>query len=173
MTWHDGPEWTARDVAVKQAETARLAALVPEPATRGAPRPGLLPDVPVDVPAYDVWCVQTPLGQEHRDLQVRVIGGQVRDAAVRTEPWTHDQLRRARVRLRRPVAVAPGTVGQIVAQLTEAGLGEVVPWAGGKGVGAGCSTRALGRSRGWEGLDDDDVGRAFDRAHVEVAILPT
>ena len=129
--------------------------------------------MPVDVPPYDARCVQTPLGQEHRDLQVRVIGGQVRDAAVRTEPWTHDQLRRARVRLRldRPVALAPGAVGQIVAQLTEAGLGEVVPRAGGKGVG--CSTRALGRSRRWEGLVDDDVGRAFDRAHVEVAILPT
>lgn len=34
-------------------------------------------------------------------------------------------------------------------------------------------TWALGRSRRWEGLVDDDVGRAFDRAHVEVAILPT
>lgn len=125
----------------------------------------------VDVPAYDVWCVETPLGQEHRDLQVRVIGGQVRDAAVRAEPWTYDQLRRARVRLRRPVALAPGAVGQIVAQLTEAGLGEVVPRAGGKGVG--CSTRGLGRSRRWEGLDDDVVGRTFGRALVEVAILPT
>ena len=176
VAWHDGPEWAARDgdSAVKQAETARLAALVPEPATRGAARPGLLPDVLVDVPAYDERCVQALLGQEHRDLQVRVAADQVPAGAVRIEPWTHDQLRRARVRVRlhRPVALAPGAVGHIVARLTDCGLGEVVLRAGEEVVGVASSTRALGRSRRWEGLVDDVVGRAFGRAQLEVAILP-
>ena len=175
VAWHDGPEWAGRDgeVAVKQAESARLAALVPEPATRGAPRPGLLPDVLVDVPAYDARCVEALLGQEHRDLQVRV-GNQAGGAAVRTDAWTDDQLRRARVRvlLHRPVALAPGAVGQVVARLTDGGLGEVVLRAGEEVVGVASSTRALGRSRRWEGLVDDVVGRAFGRSQLEVAILP-
>lgn len=175
VAWHDGPDWAARDgdPAVKQAETARLAALVPEPVTRGAARPGQLPDVLIDVPAYDERCVQALLRQEHADLQVRVAAGAGPAAGVRTQPWTHDQLRRARVRLRlhRPVALAPRAVGEMVARLTDDGLGELVLWAGDEVVGVANSTRALGRSRRWEGLVDDVVGRAFGRAQIEVEIL--
>jgi hypothetical protein len=43
LAWHDGPDWSGRDGGAKDRESARLAALIPEPFTRGAPLPGALP----------------------------------------------------------------------------------------------------------------------------------
>ena len=172
---HDGPEWADRDgdVSRKDAETARLAALIPEPLTRGAALPGLLPDVLVDVASYDVRCVQALLAQSHRDLLVRVAGaGEVHAGHVRTEPWTVDQQRRARVRLRleRPIALAQDVVAQLVRRLTDGGCGELVLTADGHPVGTAVSTRALGRARRWP--DAHDVaGRCFGRESVEVTVL--
>ena len=176
VAWHDGPEWAGRaDRSVKDAETARLAGLIPEPLTRGAPLPGALPDVLVDVPAYDVRCVHALLRQDHRDLQVRVAGaGELHTGVVRTEAWTADQLRRARVRLvlDQPSVLAPHVVGDLVERLTTGGLGEVLLTVGGKPVGRAQSSRALGRARRWAGQVDDVVGRAFGRGTYDVRPVP-
>ena len=179
VAWHDGPEWAGRgDVAsraVKDAESARLAALVPEPLTRGAPLPAEIPDVLVDLESYDVRCVHGLLRQEHRDLRVRVaapVDG-LHATAVRTEPWSEDQLRRARVRLRleRPVLLAPSVVGDLVDSLTRHAMGELVLTVEGAVVGTAQSARALGRARRWEGAGTDVVGWAFGRADLEVPVV--
>jgi len=178
VAWHDGPEWAARDssAGLKQAETARLAALIPEPSTRGAPLPEMLPDVLIDVPTYDQRCVHALLRQTHRDLQVRVADAvHWHRVAVRGEPWTADQLRRARVQVQlwHPIALAPGTVSELVSRLTDHGLGELVLCHAGEVVGVACSSRSLGRARRWAGKLDDVVGRAFGREQVEVELAPT
>jgi GT2 family glycosyltransferase len=50
VAWHDGPEWAGRDDRFgHDNQTLRLAALIPEPMTRGAPLPHALPDLLVDV----------------------------------------------------------------------------------------------------------------------------
>ncbi|MDQ3384899.1 MAG: glycosyltransferase [Actinomycetota bacterium] len=177
VAWHDGPAWEGRasDRAAKEAETARLAALVPEPRTRGAPLPGTLPDVLVDVAAYDPRCVHALLRSSHRDLQVRVRGaGALHAGAVRTDPWTDDQLRRARVQVRLdvPVAVTPDAVARLVERLTDGGLGELVLRVDGAVVGDARSTRAIGRARRWAGQADDVVGVAFGREDVELTVVP-
>ncbi len=176
VAWHDGPDWSARDRGgqAKDAETARLAALIPEPLTRGGPLPALLPDVLVDVAAYDPRCVHALLRQDHRDLTVRVAGaGELHAGAVREQPWTPDQLARARVQvlLEEPVALAPHTVGGLVRQLTDDGLGELVLTVDGRRVGLARSSRALGRARRWAGREPDVVGRCFGRRDTEVQIV--
>ncbi len=177
VAWHDGPEWAARDGdrSHKDNETARLAALIPEPHTRGAPLPALLPDVLVDVATYDPRCVHALLRSQHRDLQVRVDGaGELHAGSVRTEPWTADQRRRARVHvvLERPVALAPGALGDVVRRLTVDDVGELVLCVEDEVVGKATSTRALGRARRWDGRIDDVVGQAFGRERVEVEVTP-
>lgn len=162
VAWHDGPDWAGRGGDGKDAETLRLAALVPEPLTRGAPMPEELPDVLVETATDDPRCLVALLRQDHRDLNVG------------RGPWTTDQLRRARVQVvvEEPVPLARGTVGEAVRLLTDGGLGEVVLTCAGRRVGVARSTRALGRARRWEGLVDDVVGRAFGRAELPVALVP-
>ena len=177
---HDGPDWAlregdagARQRQGKDQETARIAALVPEPLTRGAPLPALLPDVLVDVAAYDPRCVHALLRSDHRDLQVRVTGaGELHAGAVRELPWTADQQARARVRLTLdvPVPLAPAVVGDLVRELTDGGLGELVLHVDGRRVGVAQSSRALGRARRWAGREPDVVGRCFGREAVEIAV---
>ena len=57
VAWHDGPDWAERDVpartAQKNAETALLAALLPDPAARGGGTWAPYPEVVVTVPAAD------------------------------------------------------------------------------------------------------------------------
>ena len=177
VAWHDGPAWEGReaDVAAKEVETARLAALVPEPQTRGAPLAAGLPDVLVDVATYDPRCVHALLRSSHRDLQVRVPGaGPLHEGVVRTEAWTDDQLRRARVRVRLdvPVAVGPDTVARLVDRLTGGGLGALTLRVDGAPVGLATATRAVGRARRWAGLVDDVVERAFGCEDVELELVP-
>lgn len=176
VAWHDGPDWAGRpeERAGKEAETVRLAALVPEPQTRGAPLPAQLPDVLVDLPVHDPRAVTGLLRCSHRDLQVRVPeAGGLHAAAVRTEPWTADQLARARVHLRlvEPVVLAPDVVAEVVRRLTDDGLGEVVLLVGGRPVGTATSTRAAGRARRWAGRADDVAGRCFGREELEVDVV--
>jgi len=190
VAWHDGPDWAGRsrpadggpDVAAaatvraaEDAETARLAALVPEPLTRGAPLPTELPDVLVDAAEYDARCVTALLRQTHRDLRVRAVGaGELHAPVVRAAPWTADQLRRARVRLRldRPALLAPDVVGGLVDRLVRDDLGELLLRVDGELVGVAQTTRALGRMRRWGAAGGDVVGRCFGRAEVEVAVVP-
>jgi len=176
VAWHDGPDRAGRpsDLLEKDLETARLAALIPEPLTRGAPLPALLPDVLVDVAAYDPRCVHALLRQDHRDLQVRVTGaGALHAGAVREAAWEPDQLARARVRVRldEPVALPPTVVGGLVRALTDQGLGELVLTVDGHRVGLARSARALGRARRWTGREDDVIGRCFGRRQVELGRL--
>ena len=176
VAWHDGPAWEGRhaDPDAKDAETARLARLVPEPATRGAPLPAELPDVLVDVAAYDARCIHALLRSSHRDLQIRVQGaGELHAATVRSDPWTDDQVRRARVRVQLdvPVALAPDVVADLVERLTTGSIGELVLRLGGRQVGVATSTRALGRTRRWAGRVDDVIGTAFGREDVEVPVV--
>ena len=175
VAWHDGPEWATRDGdrERKDAESLRLAALVPEPHTRGAPLPALLPSVLVDLDRYDVRAVHALLRQDHRDLQVRAAEPhELHAAVVRTQPWTDDQLRRAlvRVQLHEPVPLAPHVVGACVRRLVDEDLGALVLHAGGRPVGCATATRAVGRSRRW---GRDVTQEAFGRQDLEVALLPT
>lgn len=177
LAWHDGPDWAGRpeEQAAKDSETARLAAVIPEPLTRGAPLPAQLPDVLVDLPVHDPRAVTALLRASHRDLQVRVPEvGALHAPAVRAEPWTVDQLARARVRLQleEPVALAPDVVAHLVRRLTDDGLGEVVLHVDGRRVGRATSTRAAGRARRWAGRADDVVGRCFGREELAVAVVP-
>jgi cellulose synthase/poly-beta-1,6-N-acetylglucosamine synthase-like glycosyltransferase len=174
VAWHDGAEWAARDGdrQRKDAESLRLAALVPEPHTRGAPLPALLPSVLVDLDSDDVRAVHALLRQDHRDLQVRAPAAhELHAAVVRTQPWTDDQLRRAQVRvqLHETVPLAPHVLGECVRRLVEEDLGELVLHAAGRPVGRATTTRAVGRSRRW---GRDVTQEAFGRRDVEVALLP-
>ena len=177
VAWHDGPDWAGRpeERAAKEAETARLAAVIPEPLTRGAPLPAELPDVLVDLPMHDPRAVTALLRSSHRDLQVRVPeAGDLHAGAVRTEAWTGDQLARARVRLslEEPVALAPDVVAYVVHRLTDDAFGEVVLRVDGRRVGTATSTRAAGRARRWAGRADDVVGQCFGREDLEVPVVP-
>jgi hypothetical protein len=178
VAWHDGPDWAGRgDDPRKQGEDERLAALVPEPATRGVPLPHALPDVLVDVPAGDdPRCAVALLRSHHRDLQVRVPAapGVLLAGAVRTEDWTDDQRRRARVHLvlEQPALLPPDAVGQVVRLLADDGLGEVVLRVDGARVGVARSTRALGRARRWAGRVDDVVQHCFGTTDLDVDPVP-
>jgi len=123
VAWHDGPDWAGRaeDRARKDVESTRLAALIPEPQTRGAPLPGALPDVLVDVtpgrPADLVRTVHSLLRQDHRDLRVRLPAAvdpdvaRLYDGVAGCDEWSHDQRRRARAHVRVAAPLPPHAVG--------------------------------------------------------------
>jgi hypothetical protein len=124
VAWHDGVDWGGRaahptgpaDPAVKDRETRRLAALVPEPHTRGAAPPGEIADVLVDLDAADdAGCALTVRNQTHRDLRIRGAAG----------PWTPDQLRRARARLRVHAPLPPTALAEAMALLVGRDRGRV------------------------------------------------
>jgi hypothetical protein len=178
VAWHDGPEWSGRDPldTQKDQETGRLAALIPEPLTRGAPLPALLPDVLVDVAGSDpTRCIHSLLRQSHRDLQVRAEHvGELHAGAVRTEPWTTDQLRRARVHieLQDAAPLAPHVVAYLVAQLSDGRTGELALLDGDRCVGRATATRATGRARRWSAWQVDVIGHCFGRESVQLATVP-
>lgn len=160
VAWHDGPDFGHRgaDPAVKRRETARLAALVPEPSTRaGAPHGGL-PDVLVEV--RDGAPRATPgsvLAQDHRDLLLGPAGA-----------WSRDQLRRARARIEVARPLAPGTVRAAVAALVDGDLARVVVRDGGRVAAVATATRAAGRAARWKDrFGPDEVwAAAFGRAEI-------
>ncbi|NMH96980.1 glycosyltransferase family 2 protein [Pseudonocardia acidicola] len=167
VAWHDGPDWAGRaaDRTRKDAEATRLAALIPEPATRGVALPGAVPDVLVDLEAG--WslpdtarCVHALLGQTHRDLRIRLPGGpdtaalsELYAGVAGTAAWTPDQLRRARIHLRlhRPAALPPDAVAAAVQRIVCDDLGAVELRSAGATVGTAVSARARGRARRWAG----------------------
>ena len=170
VAWHDGP--AASQLAAKDLESLRLGALIPEPATRGAPMPAQLPDVLVDVASYDARCVHSLLRQDHRDLLVRVQhASDLHLPFIRSEEWTDDQLRRARVRvhLDEPLVLSCDALTSMVEKLTTGGQGELVLTVDGSPVGRAQSTRALGRDRRWSGRDV--MGTAFGRSEWPLEVV--
>ncbi|GAA4559108.1 glycosyltransferase [Pseudonocardia xishanensis] len=178
--WHDGPDWAGRaeDRARKDQESMRLAALVPEPSTRGAALPALVPDVLVDLPAglgveATVRLVHSLLAQTHRDLRVRLPADssgtddlrELYAGTVRCEPWGADQLRRARARLTVCLPLPPDAVARLLHLATTHDLGAVEAVApDGEVMAVLTTTRALGRGRR-RGLDEDP---AFGRAALRL-----
>jgi GT2 family glycosyltransferase len=190
VAWHDGPDWAARRtdaaaagaLAVKDAEAVRLAALIPEPATRGVALPGAVPDVLVDVAAgpdaaETVRTVHALLAQDHRDLRIRLTGpvdpgiDRLYGGLLAPDPWTPDQLRRARVRADVAAPLPPDAIATAVRLLTDGDRGEVTLCRDGRPVATAVSTRAVRRANRWQ--DRDDVlDTAFGRSVVDVDAGP-
>ncbi|MET0187642.1 MAG: glycosyltransferase [Pseudonocardia sediminis] len=176
VAWHDGPDWAGResDHRGRDLEAMRVAALVPEPHTRGAALPGAVPDVLVDLdvpgagtdPVVTARTVHSVLRQSHRDLVVRVGTGcdavdELYAGVVRHDPWTPDQLRRARARVTVHHPIAPDVVARMLDTLVTRDLATVRAVTGDGAVAAvATSTRAAGRSRRWAGWPPGSVGRA-------------
>ncbi len=178
VAWHDGPDWAGRAEdrrARKDLESARLAALIPEPSTRGVALPGRLPDVLADVePGLGfpdaVRVVHSLLAQNHRDLRVRLPEpvepalAQLYAGVAQTEPWSADQLARARARLRCAAPLPPDAVAAAVAELVDRDLGDVHLCDQGRRLAAATATRAVGRARRWGG----SAGEMFGADTLEV-----
>ncbi|VVJ22050.1 Uncharacterised protein [Amycolatopsis camponoti] len=182
VAWHDGPDWAGRggEAEVMDHQSARLAAVIPEPSTRGAPMPGTIPDVLVDVHAAGpfgdtVRTVHSLLRQTHRDLGIRLSAPDERlretyAAVVRTEPWSGDQLRRARVRVDVHEPLPAAAVERAVTMIAESDVGRVDLVREGRRLGVAWSTRALGRARRWSARfeTDDVIDRAFGRRRLSL-----
>lgn len=183
VAWHDGPDWAGRDGGAKDLESVRLAALVPEPVTRGVALPGGLPDVLVDlacdgVPAT-VRTVHALLAQDHRDLRVRLPGPvdpllvQLYGSAVQQDAWSADQRRRARAVLTARAPLPAGALTTAMGALVDDDLARVVIACGGDPVAEIESTRARGRIRRWaHRLPADVVRGSFGCAVVDAGPAP-
>jgi hypothetical protein len=187
VAWHDGPDWAGRteDRARKDVESARLAALIPEPRTRGAPLPGTLPDVLVDVPsglaAADlVRTVHSLLRQDHRDLRVRLPTpvdpdvARLYEGVAGCKEWSPDQRRRARAHVRVTAPLPPTAIGSAVRALVDDDLGTVVLRGSDRVLAVVTSVRAVGRARRWAARTprDDVVADAFGSATLDVGDGP-
>jgi GT2 family glycosyltransferase len=144
VAWHDGPDWAGRpgEQARKNLEAARLAALIPEPHTRGTARATTVRDVLVDLSPglRDADRVRRSLvGQTHRDLGVR-------SSSV---TWTTDQLRRARLRMEVGAPLPPSAVAKVVAGLLDSDAGAAAVLVDGRRAATAVTTRFVGRSRRW------------------------
>jgi GT2 family glycosyltransferase len=163
VAWHDGPDWGRRgeDPAVKRQESARLAALIPEPSTRGDTPPGDLPDVLVEIRAGAPPATRdSVLRQSHGDLLVGQPGG-----------WSPDQLRRARARVEVGLPLPPGAVAAALAALVDGDLARVVlRGVDGRAAAVATATRAAGRAARWRGrfVPDEVWGAAFGTGEVTV-----
>ncbi len=182
LAWHDGPDFGGRDDAsgpgwgTKDRESARLAALVPEPSLRGAPLPGAVPDVLADVdPGLDgpdvVRVVHGLLRQTHRDVRVRLptddpVLGELYRGVADPAPWTADRLRRARARLHVAAPLPDDAVARAVGLLVGHDLGRVeIVGDAGRVLATALSPRATGRARR-HGVDG--VEHLFGVASVRV-----
>lgn len=187
MAWHDGPDWGGRPEdhdAVgggKDGERIRIAALVPDPGVRGAPLPGAVPDVlaTVDADAYGwelVEIVDAVLNQTHRDVRVRLPGGDPRldelyYGVADTGPWSPDRLRRARARLHVHAPLPPDALARAMDLLTGHDLGRVeIAGPDGRTQAVLVSSRAAGRAR--RGRDDDAVAQHREGVATLLAGMP-
>ncbi|MCS7477647.1 glycosyltransferase [Umezawaea endophytica] len=182
VAWHDGPDWSGRgdDTDVLDRQSARLAAVIPEPATRGAPLPGVVFDVLATVRAEGpfhrvVRTVHSLLRQDHRDLGIRLPVDDKRlletyAGVVRAEPWTVDQARRARVHLTVHGPLPVSAVRRAVGLITETDVGRVDLVHEGELSAVAWSTRALGRARRWaHRFERDEVlRRAFGTHRIDL-----
>ncbi|HWO64256.1 MAG TPA: glycosyltransferase [Umezawaea sp.] len=161
VAWHDGPDWGGRgdSTDVLDLQSARRAAVIPEPATRGAPLAGVVSDVLATVGVegpFDrvVRTVHSLLRQDHRDLGIRLpVDGErlleIYEGVVRAEPWTEDQRRRARVHLTVHGPLPVSAVHRAVELITESDVGRVDLVREGELLAVAWSTRAIGRARRW------------------------
>ncbi|SES45233.1 glycosyltransferase family 2 protein [Actinokineospora terrae] len=177
VAWHDGPSWEGRGTEGDlDAQTARLAALIPEPTTRGAPLPAALPDVLVDVaPGADVIrTTHSVLRQDFRDLRVRLPHAHPLYAGTADDtPWSWDQRLRARAHLTVDHPLPPTALTTAMSTLITNDLAEVAITTGGRYAGVLRSTRALGRARRWVGrLSEDEAACGFGGTGVEVGAGP-
>jgi GT2 family glycosyltransferase len=195
VAWHDGASWAARESAGPPTESAgspleqqaiRLAQLIPEPSFRGAPMPGDLPDVLVDIapsdvaPADLIRCVHSVLRQQFRDLRVRL--PPTADAAVAelygcnvaTAAWSDDQLRRARARLTVHRPLPPSAVARAMDLLVGEDVGSIVIHTDDGPAGTLTSTRAASRSRRWQDRfpEAEGVARFFGTQPLQVGPAP-
>jgi GT2 family glycosyltransferase len=182
VAWHDGPDFGGRAGPrgpgwnAKDRESARLAALVPEPSVRGTPLPGAVPDVLADVdPGLDgpdvVRVVHSLLRQTHRDLRVRLptddpAAAELYRGVADGAPWTVDRLRRARARLHVDAPLPEDAVATAVDLLVGHDLGRVeIVGGAGRVLASVTSPRAAGRGRR-HGVDG--VEHLFGVASVRV-----
>ncbi|GLZ40553.1 glycosyltransferase [Actinokineospora sp. NBRC 105648] len=182
LAWHDGPSWEGRtNPDDLDAQTARLAALIPEPGTRGAPLPASVPDVLVDLaPGADVIrTVHSLLRQDFRDLRVCLphhADDQTRALYAGTADgtaWSPDQRRRARAHLLVNSPLPPGALTRAMRTLVDDDLARVVITAGGAPGAVLSSTRATGRVRRWAGLmPADQVRSSFGTGALDVGSGP-
>lgn len=187
VAWHDGPDWGGRPAdhdAVgggKDGERIRIAALVPDPGVRGAPLPGAVPDVlatvEADVRGWElVEIVDAVLNQTHRDVRVRLPGGDPRlDELYRgvadPGPWSPDRLRRARARLHVHAPLPPDALARAMDLLTGHDLGRVeIAGPDRRTLAALVSTRAAGRAR--RGRVDDAVAQHREGAATLLPRVP-
>ncbi|WP_197519646.1 glycosyltransferase [Pseudonocardia sp. HH130630-07] len=158
VAWHDGPDWAGRPGPGKDGEAMRLAALVPEPGTRGAPLPGAVPDVLADPgPGLTgtalVRTVDSVLRQTHRDVRVRLPGGDDRitelyRGVADTAPWSADRVRRARARLEVHAPLPPDALATAMDLMVRHDLGRVeIVGAGHDRLAVLGAARAAGRAR--------------------------
>ncbi len=182
VAWHDGPDWGGRGDSpeVLDLQSARLAAVIPEPATRGAPLAGVVPDVLATVRAdapfsRTVRTVHSLLRQDHRDLGIRLPVDDERlletyEGVVRSDPWTEDQLRRARVQLTVHGPLPVSAVRRAVELITESDLGRVDLVHEGELSAVAWSTRAIGRARRWAGRFErhEVLERAFGVHRIDL-----
>jgi GT2 family glycosyltransferase len=162
VAWHDGPEWAGRaeNPAIKEREAARLAALVPEPATRRNAPPGELPDVLVEIrDDAPPFTRESILAQNHHDLMIKPAGG-----------CGADQRRRARARIDVFGPLPPTAVRAAIGALVDRDLAQVVVRANGRVSAVAIATRAVGRSWRWrERLAPSEVwDAAFGRTQIDV-----
>ena len=164
MAWHDGPDWAGRaeDPAIKEQETARLAALVPEPTTRRNAPPGDLPDVLVQVRGDAAPRTRgSVLAQDHRDLMI----GERRRPGGPTSAGGPG----SRIEVVRPAATDRGPGGGRARSSSGTWRRSSCGWTGGRAAVA-VATRAVGRSSRWRGrLAPSEVwDAAFGRAQIDV-----
>lgn len=177
---HDGAHWAVDhpDRADLDGQALRLATLIPEPSTRGAPLPGSVADVLVDVeaatsapssavdPGGVVRIVHSVLRQTHHDLAVRLatgvpLGEQVAALyahVLHAAPWSTDQRARARARLTVRAPLPPAALARAMDLVVGRDVGRVVLRSAGVEVAELVSTRAAARARRWiDRLDPAEV----------------
>ncbi len=177
VAWHDGPDWAGRpedrataDQRDGPAGRAGPGAADPRGAAAGA---AARRAASTSRRTTRAACTRSCARRTATSRCASRSRASCTPARCAREPWTADQQARARVHLRldSPVPLGPGVVADLVARLTDGGLGELLLTVDGAPVGVATSTRAAGRARRWSGREDDVVGRCFGRDVAEVAVV--
>jgi GT2 family glycosyltransferase len=198
VAWHDGPDWAGRPSSADtpDRQSMRLAALIPEPSTRGATLSGRIPDVLVDLDIHPtdagpadagqtdvgrlVRCVHSLLRQSFRDLRVRLpppvdpAVAELYDGTTQSSPWSGDQIRRARARLSVHHPLPAHAVAEAMRRILDDDLGTVEILTSGLRAATLTSTRAASRSARWRDQVGADrfIPELFGCGRIEVGPSP-